>query len=176
MHCNLLASFVRNVSCRLPLGEQTAVVIHTLFLSTDERGHQTLEGLLTQEACDAAVVQHAASQPRCAFSAAPIPRRHRFDYTSQRLQHLSTSFHAHLACFATRQPLWQCSRWCSTLPTLVPACRMARATMTAKRHHHQSKADKTPQQGKNHQAKDSDKHSLTCISHLSRHSLVAVLP
>jgi hypothetical protein len=65
---------------------------------------------------------------------------------------------------------------CSTLPTLVPACRMARTTMTAKRYHHQSKADKTPQQGKNYQAKDSDKHSLTCISHLSRHSLVAVLP
>jgi hypothetical protein len=37
-------------------------------------------------------------------------------------------------------------------------------------------ADKTPQQGKNYQAKDSDKHSLTCISHLFRHSLVAVLP
>jgi hypothetical protein len=30
--------------------------IQTLFLPTDERGHQTLEGLLTQEACDAAVV------------------------------------------------------------------------------------------------------------------------
>jgi hypothetical protein len=89
-----------------------------------------------QQSCNMQPRSHAALfQPQYrTHSSAPSLRLH-FSATATPFDFFSCS----PGLFSTRQPLLQCSRWCSTLPTLVPACRMARATMTAKRYHHQSK-------------------------------------